>query len=96
MVCSWTNGYLLMLLNETINIPEEFFGIGFQDVQVKIVNEALNGATNFIDGEIAIVRLLENGSFLGREFHILLHGFEENGTEELIINRLKEIINNNV
>ncbi len=85
-----------MLLNETINIPEEFFGIGFQDVQVKIVNESINGSTNFMDGEIANVRLLENGSFLGREFHIILHGFEENGIEELIINRLKEIINNNV
>ena len=85
-----------MILNETINIPEDFLGISFQDVQVKIVNESINGSTNFIDAEIAHVRLLANGSFLGEEFHIPLHGFEESGIEKVIIDELNKIINNNV
>ena len=81
-----------MILNKTINIPEEFFGFNFQDVHVKIVNESINFMEADPAGEIAYVRLLVNGSFLGEEYRIPLYAFEESEIEEYIIDCLKKII----
>ena len=79
-----------MILNETVNIPETFFGISFQDVQVKIENEPMSDSGDFIDGEIANVYLLKSQSVLGGVFDIPLHDVDGLGVERIVLKELND------
>ena len=82
-----------MILNETINIPENYFGVSFQDVKILFVNESSHETE-----DVAIVRLLKDDEYLGQEFQFpigLTVDEDENiPIEEQIINNVKDVINN--